>query len=237
MSRGMDWIRILCLALIGTAGCYAPRIPDEQYACAADAECPDGQHCSKCGTCIAKSKDVSNCRIENPCTNGAKARTSDDPQLPHVAFCPAAFQEPGVQTPARCKNAPGPDGTGADKTTRCSIADNCAAGWHVCNDADLAAAGLDRPTCASARGFYLSRQVGLPGGINTASCGISGDSVAFGCGGGNAVGRATACNVLDRALVAAKDCEDAKDICITGTAAITITRPDASLAGGVLCCK
>lgn len=236
MSRPARPLFVVCAFALAAAGCYAPRIPDEQYACAADAECPDGQHCSKCGTCIAKSKAVTDCRIDNPCTNGTKARTSDDPGLPRVAFCPAAFQEPGVQTSARCKNAPGPDGMSLDKTTKCAIADNCAAGWHVCDDADLAAGGLDRPTCGAAKSFYLSRQVGLPG-TTTASCGISGDSVAFGCGGGNRVGRATACNVLDRALVLAFDCDTAKNVCGLGMAAVTITRPEASQPGGVLCCK
>lgn len=230
---------IVALALLAApvAGCYAPHIADEQYACTVTAECPDGQHCSRCGTCIAKSKDISECRIDNPCTNGIKARTADDKKLPRVAFCPAAFLEPGTQAPPQCANAPGPDGVSLDgKKTNCALSDNCAAGWHVCNDADLVNGGLTTQSCADAKGFYISRQPGAPGGT-AASCGISGDGVVLGCGGGNMVGRATTCNVLDRALVLPFDCTAARDECRIGSPGSTITRADASKPGGVLCCK
>ncbi len=182
------------VAACAAAGCYGPSLADGQYSCP-DGVCPSGFACTKCGRCVKQGEPIddapcgpcmngacpapqvcTDCGLCQPagtavddrpchrdgCTAGAGRRDAVDPDLPNLAFCAAAWDVPGVVDATvgpRCNRAPGMNGAG------CAVADNCAAGWHVClGDADAAAHGLTRAACLSvdnqSTGFYATRQRG-----------------------------------------------------------------------------
>ena len=224
---------LLALALLGAAGCYAPTIADGQYACEVPDDCPTGFHCS-CGLCISVTRPIqttcSNALITG-CTSGGKASLSD-PGVDRIAFCPGAFQLPGVGAQSNCDRQPGPDGYADDGSgRRCAAVDNCAPGWHLCLDSDLAAVQLDRSACDGGHGFFLSGQNGVfLLGKMEARCAATGMSAIFGCGD---AGEAATCDVLGKSMHG--PCAAGFD-CSAAAPATTVIRRQASDRGGVLCC-
>jgi hypothetical protein len=188
------------------------------------------------------------------CTNGGGARAAQDPGLAQVAFCGAAWLVPGVTTAASrttpCARMPMGNGRNAGGTA-CSAEDNCAPGWHVCNDEnELAARGFDKGKCdavGSFDGMWVTRQAGGPPSMGAPPvCMAGGDRAVFGCGGiGLAVG-AGGCQMFTRVLA---DPPDPGDQCSTASAGVwlcgaTMTMGDSTMVtktglakGGVICCK
>jgi hypothetical protein len=188
--------------------------------------------------------------LPSPCTNSVNggSRADDrDFESVDVALCPAAFIVPGVDAASQCGRAPGPTGVDA-RGNPCALVDNCAQGWHICDEADLARAEIVRPRCAEPEGFFVAATQGLFTSGGTPVCSLSGDQVVVGCGGGRSDGVLTGCNVLDRALVGGT-CAAGFEGCALdpadgGSAApatvpvyARLTRPNATARGGVLCCR
>jgi hypothetical protein len=231
----MRWlILLLC-------GCYEPEIADRQYSCRGTTNgCPDGLICDSCFYCVRPGHETDPLQCQSTgCAQARGGRSSGDPGLPSVAFCPAAWRVPGTSSASSlatpCNRVPGADGTagGVD----CSIEDNCAPGSHVCrSDGELALKGLTSQQCASqSGGFWATRQ---PGGMNF-DCVAVGSNNVLGCG--DLGSPTTVCAVIDRAMTAA-DCS------LTGswscgtvgvddrTEGLLVVKSTATSGGGVLCC-
>lgn len=236
---------LLALVVAATGGCYDPTIADGQYVCNSSNRCPSGFKCSTCHVCIHEgSPDPGNCVEVPPCTNGNAVLNLGD-----VAFCPAAWLYPGVASSASpstylpCNRRPRADGRGTGNggaDVNCSVADNCRAGWHVCEDeTDLAGRMLTQSQCMnSPAGFWATRQSSLAG-----SCADSGSALVLGCGGAG-VGMGTmGCMLLDRAFGTA-DCAASTGAWGCGDATVAdkvsfllVKTQAADQNGGILCCR
>ena len=237
-KRWMAWSLLLL-------GCYNPDIKNEQYICATSADCPRGFKCSDCLTCIAENEPSNQCT--SACTNGNKQRVPGDPRNPAVALCPAAWRTTGFSTPPQCNHQPDPDGFG------CAPIDNCAPGWHVCQESDLERHGFTQAACdsTSIAGFFVAEQLG--GVVPPAegpTCGVAGNAF-FGCGTDGV--QSTGCMVLSKSIFAIRTgqttamCSGTSPgwVCnLTGQGMFVLLRatgnpsaPAASLDGGIMCCR
>jgi len=228
-------IRLALIAL--AAGCYSPDIADGQFSCAGDTPCPSGFVCS-CGAC--RKQALSSCAPDmsaggadggldmavsaEACANGGM-RSAGDPGLAKVAACPAAWQLPGLGTSPMCGRQPTANGKNATGTS-CAASDNCAAGWHICNDlAELGKDGFGTAECTTLSGqigLWLMKEPiapGMPdggGGMpGPAMCGTPESHLALGCGSLGKSPDATNCLPLNKML--ADMPEDGKDECETTT--------------------
>jgi len=224
-------------ALAALSACYSPTIEDGQYTCIDDNGCPEGFRCD-CKLCIRLSSPSQIC-FDGPCTaSPSNSRAPVDPGLDEIAFCQAAWTLPGVKNPPSCEYVPGQSGNKiSDTKVPCSIADNCAPGWHVCNDdAEVAAKGLPSDKCSgmnSTNGFYVTRQA-VKLMSNPVSCNDPGDTAVIGCSSPLSSMPSTDCSVLGYAL---SGCGFNSFNCTPGAVASTLTRGNAMASGGVLCCK
>ena len=231
-------MRALTLAALALASCYSPTIKDDQYQCMTSTDCPSGFHCNSCSQCVLLAEPLT-CSQFSPCTNGDKQRAAGDPNLPNVAFCPGAWQVGGVSTPAKCGNAPAPDGSDG-KGGSCSIADNCMAGWHPCTDGELGVQGLTTDQCKALPSFFAANQVGVVPKINgtpTCAAASAGAHYVFGCGP-TSVGLDAACTTLSRAVrsnVVNVNCPSYFNC--ADPAGDHLTKASATDPGGVMCCK
>ncbi len=168
------------------------------------------------------------------CADGSREALEDEVAYPGIAACAGGFWVPGVGAPVPACNreggndGPHPDGIG------CSIADLCAAGWHLCTTRyEVAMAGLASCGNVSWGGqFFATAQSGE--GAN--ACNDTGTNDVFGCGD---VGyeNVSGCAPLDRStgnlcvsLPGAWECsEDAYD----EVSYLVKPGPD---FGGALCC-
>jgi hypothetical protein len=244
-----------------TPSCYNPTITPGQFTCDKPNSCPAGFNCV-CGQCVTRPAEAvcdMGARTDGPggtlggCSNGP--RVPSDPGVERVAACSAAWTVPGLTTVASrttpCNRRPTANGTSG--SIRCTAEDNCATGWHVCNDeAELNARGFTRTQCtalASAPQFFATRQRGGPPIVMNGppECSQPLDRTIFGCGSqGNQA--ASSCTILDRVLVDRPD--DGTDDCSVATngaflcAGTTDSMPEVSVvtkpnigSGGVLCCQ
>jgi hypothetical protein len=233
---------------IALASCYSPTISDGQYSCPDGTTCPSGLTCSPCGLCVHPGAATS---VGCPgCSNGARSTTIGGPL---VAVCPAAWTVPGIQGAAAmatpCDHAPGMDGTANGK--KCSVTDNCAAGWHLCaDDAELKIKGFGSDECAGleanqvAVGFWVTSQ---PGDIE-GECVTTGTARLIGCGRvGLSVGKCTVSqrfigtaydNLKGRLYDCTRDPSISADwSCgIAGMEQLTVTKTSTK-SGGVICCR
>jgi hypothetical protein len=260
--------RFALLLLLPALGCYAPSISDGQLTCRADPACPVGFFC-QCGVCRRNGTPMMACPMDDlgamdlagvdqgrhldGCSNGGRA--PQDPNLPNVALCPAAFTVRGLTTPAGratpCNRMPEPNGMKG--STACSAEDNCTPGWRVCDgEADLTARGFTATMCeqlSAAPGFWATLQRGgPPGGVaGPPSCAEPAERLIFGCGGQGMVPNTSTCMVLRRALL---DSPTAGDECssttmgawlCTGTdmtnGEITVVVKPSIMGGGLFCCR
>jgi hypothetical protein len=256
---------------LALASCYSPTIDDGQFSCSqAGDSCPSGFHCL-CGSCRLdvvmscydgggspidaaldqaapdlSGMDAATCALPG-CTNGC--RSLGDPGIAKVAFCPAAWQLAGLNTPAGCFHQPMPNGKNAAGMD-CAASDNCANGWHICNsESELLGDGLTVNECdaigAAVSGLWLTAQIGdapmtdlgLPAG--PPQCNIARAHFAFGCG---SLGMTpNQCTLLNRVLVD----PPGSDPCAAATSGAfscpsppvmdTVRKPILS-GGGVICC-
>ncbi|HZS37764.1 MAG TPA: hypothetical protein VFF06_13095 [Polyangia bacterium] len=257
------------LAFALFAGCYSPTIADGQFTCAGGGACPSGFQCT-CGACRpsgvtgcldgGSGADASDAAMPqdlaaadgacaSPCSNGC-ARSPQDPGTnPQVAICPGAWKLGGVNTPAACNHAPHADGTNG-LSTDCAMADNCAAGWHVCRgEADLMSRNFHQADCAAlvnAGALWLTAQQGdaqMPDGggppMGAPMCSIQRLHFAFGCG---SLGMTPmSCTILNRVLVdppGGDPCSSSTGgvfSCASSPVANSVTKSGIA-GGGVLCC-
>jgi hypothetical protein len=160
-------LALLVVGAVGASACYSPKVADGQYLCP-DKVCPAGQTCSACGVCVRPGAPDGGVSCPG-CALGS--RSPEDPGLPNLAFCPAAWTVPGVLGSASlatpCNREPAQKGAG------CTVEDNCEPGWHVCaTDGDVEMHGLTKEDCAGldiAQSFWATRQPGLLGGAPDAT--------------------------------------------------------------------
>jgi hypothetical protein len=179
------------------------------------------------------------------CSDGSREGFVEPGAWQNIAGCAGAWSLPGLQnararTP-QCGRAAGDNGMNP-RGTNCSVADLCAEGWHVCEDADDVAASS--PTgCESASplgyaAFFVVRGGATWGGVCGPDREWSND--LHGCG---SYGRAESqdCWPLSRRFGFA-DCADTAGVWLCGG-------PDQHLdegsyvaknggaLGGALCCR
>jgi hypothetical protein len=159
---------------------------------------------------------------------------------PTIAGCSGAWSEPGLTSPAstqpQCGRQAGNDGAIVDGNG-CSVADLCAAGWHVC--VDKVDVGMRTSACAmfGLAGIWIVRAGGPSGMSNCTSVGVNN---LFGCGAGIGTAAPNNCSPLSRELIFS-DCAGSSAWQCGGTvnsdveaAVVTKSSPD---EGGVLCCQ
>jgi hypothetical protein len=200
------------------------------------------------------------------CADGQREGFLSLARHPSIAGCAGAWKVAGVRSGAsrvpQCGRRGGDDGDHADGEG-CSVADLCAAGWHVCEKAaEVAAVSLggcagaipeDPPAEEDGSGcgpdlpcFFATRQSGSsPAGDR---CGNEGTSGVFGCGDLGKEGLDTGCRPLDRAtgtkvsgdgLHQCQGFADAQHWSCgqqSGAEAENLVKFDAT-QGGALCCR
>jgi hypothetical protein len=94
------------------------------------------------------------------CADGTREGFREATSFPHIAGCAGAWSIPGLLSmetrEPQCHHSPGQTGQG------CSVADLCAAGWHVCLDANDVETHSATGSCegilpADEVGFFLVR--------------------------------------------------------------------------------
>jgi hypothetical protein len=216
--------------------------------------------------------------LDTGCSDGKREGFTDLATYPDVAGCGGGWTIPGI-SPFAPRTAPScpdlsPDDTGSPACQRragddsrnpegtdCNAADLCAAGWHVCFDAEeVAAVAPDGCTGAAAPDgppqLFLTRQSSTGCGqcasgtgegpeCNSATC-ASGcvqteltSNDVFGCGNYGATPKKS-CGVLDR--FSQDKCSEIEDYgwsCDTPSGfceSFTVVHTDPD-TGGVLCCR
>ena len=238
--------------LLLLSGCYAPSIRSGQYSCQKEGStCPSGFTC-ECKVCVLPGQLPDGCFTgrEVGCSNGDRA--GDDPGLPRVAICPAAWLLPGLargQTP--CDRKPTASGKSAGGV-ECSAEDNCGKGWHLCRseaelgDRDFTGAHCEAIKSGTLYAIQQSGQVianlGRPED-STVSC-SSGDQAILGCG--TAPVGSSGCQVVKHGLfVYDRKVGGDLDLCKLLAADVwkcekpapsTVTKPRID-QGGVICCR
>ena len=180
------------------------------------------------------------------CSDGTREGFRDVDHWPDLAGCAGAFDQPGVLgAPAiqpTCSLLAG-DTNSDPEGTSCSIADLCAANWHVCRDGDDVAKHSPTGDCegcvpAGERRFFLVASGASPMGLCTPDPQNAND--LHGCGG-LGQSESQACAPLSRRMGFA-DCLATKGVWNCGSQsdslreAQTVTKRGTTL-GGVLCCK
>jgi len=97
---------------------------------------------------------------EAGCSDGQREGFLDQQRFPCIAACSSSWSEPGVVGKAKvCGGLAGDDFD--TNPVRCSVADACAAGWHVCStSADVASRLADGSCNDAGQGFYVTQQTG-----------------------------------------------------------------------------
>lgn len=172
------------------------------------------------------------------CADGHREAYLDAAQFPDIAACAGAFTVAGVTTAPsqspQCSREAGDDGAKPDGAG-CSVADLCAAGFHVCSDrADLeASAPTDAcPPDVPAQTFFLSRETQDAG----FACGGGTNNVA-GCGS-MLFNQDSGCAPFDTLLKQA-DCNASASWVCPGAAdeeSVNVVKPGLA-EGGALCCR
>jgi hypothetical protein len=183
------------------------------------------------------------------CADGSREGYLDRVKYPKIAACSGAWEEAGLvsadsKTP-QCDRRSGNDGDRIDGRG-CSVADLCAAGWHVCESAKVVA--THAASCADATApfgdtavFFVTRQRGTgllcddtQGGTNN----------LFGCGAGSNFGSAAdkSCAPFSR-MLRDSDCSSnfpwtcAEGPIGTSQNELGVVTKRGSGKGGALCCK
>ena len=220
------------LAVALAAGCYSPNLADGQYACS-DGVCPDGLVCTNaCHRCVHPGQpldDGAMCAGGDGC--GAGSRASVDPKLPNVAFCDGAWTFAGVTTPQSMQTR---IDCNLNTGSNCTVADVCAAGWHVCTgDADAGTHGLTMQTCAAVTSdMFITRQAG---GLAYDCVATASDNNLFGCGGGGRSPALNTCTTLAK-VWEYRDCVGNWSCNDMLHEAAVVTKSGLA-GGGALCCR
>ena len=176
-------MRLFAAALI-CVSCYSPNIPSGGFSCNASNNfaCPDNLSCNA-GTCQTPMSSV-DAGILPPdvagCSDGTREALTNVAKYQRIAACDGAWDQQGIVDATQgphCNRNAGNTGTQSDGHG-CAVADLCAVGWHVCNDAADASSNGGVAACAElaigAPALYATRQRGamLTGacvGVNLAS--------------------------------------------------------------------
>jgi hypothetical protein len=180
------------------------------------------------------------------CADGTREGFASVEDWPSIAGCSGAWQVPGATgvegREPRCGREGGDSGRHADGQG-CSIADLCAAGWHVCRDAGevarISPTGCESAVVAGETRLFVVAAGASPQGICLPDPAAAND--LHGCGS-SFLGQPedNGCYPLERRLGFA-DCA-ATGVWSCGTAddhlreAVLVTKRDSSL-GGALCCR
>lgn len=182
------------------------------------------------------------------CADGTREGFLDQLRYPLIAACAGGWDTPGLLSTAstvpQCNRQAG--NNGADSSGQgCSVADLCAAGWHVCESASVVL--LHSTSCEDAVPsgagevlFFATRQRGEA--LQCPAANDSGTNNIYGCGNfGSATDRT--CAPLTRMLRDSDCLANPPWACcsephVTGTQQeyILVTKASAA-AGGVLCCR
>lgn len=181
------------------------------------------------------------------CADGTREAFRSQAAQPNIAGCSGAWQVPGVSgasaTNPSCGHEAGNDGANA-LGVGCSVADLCASGWHVCEDAiavaNRASGGVCDPDTGLPGSIWITRQgqTGEGGGA-AGLCGAQVVNNIVGCGTLGAVPDGS-CAPLNRNM-RFDDCAPANGWDCGAMAEqwreaeiVTKALPD---HGGVLCCR
>jgi hypothetical protein len=158
-----------------------------------------------------------------------------------IGACAGAFDVPGVvsvasRTPS-CSRQAGNDGARGDGVG-CSVADLCAAGFHVCENVSDVRASASAGACPASGGvvFWLTREATDDNG----ACMTMGQNNLVGCASGLGVGSDPTCAPLDAELRYTHCLASSVWECGSSAAAneeATLVTKSGSNEGGVLCCR
>jgi hypothetical protein len=255
--------RLILVAAVAVAACnvYGPGLPGPDGAVEAavdaarldseDAPPPLDSRPDRRGTTDVVAERYEPPGVTGPpavvgCADGTREGFASVEDWPAIAGCSGAWQVPGAMgvegREPRCGRAGGNTGTRADGEG-CSIADLCAAGWHVCRDAAEVArvspAGCESAVMAGETRLFVVAAGSSPQGVCLPDPTAAND--LHGCGGdflGQPEG--PGCYPLERRMGFA-DCA-ATGVWSCGTAddhlreAALVTKSDGTL-GGALCCR
>jgi hypothetical protein len=190
---------------------------------------------------------------ESGCSDGQREGFTDLNAYPCIAACAASWTVPGVV--GKTKTCNGQSGNNfnitRNPTARCSVADACAPGWHVCASSSEVASRLRGGSCSDAgQGFYVSQQSG--GGCGMCAIGTRNCSVGtcdsncmmnqntrndiFGCGS-NGINPDASCSPLNK--FGNDGCSSLPNNwrCTAGFSEADNVIKTNTQGGGVLCCK
>ena len=179
------------------------------------------------------------------CSDGTREGFRDCVLWPNIAGCAGGFGHPGVVEPTGPKPMCGlmaGDSSADPWGSKCSAADLCSAGWHVCQDgvdvSNHSPTGCESCVLGNEPRFFLVASGASPTGICTSNPGATND--LHGCGG---LGQpeSAQCSPLARRMGFA-DCLATGNVWLCGLAeqsmreAAVVTKSGPT-QGGVLCCR
>ena len=175
------------------------------------------------------------------CSDGSRELLADQEIYPDIAGCSGGFDVPGVLTSASrapsCGRGAGNDGD-LPKGDGCSVADFCAAGWHVCESAaevkEVLSGGC--PVLDSLESqLWVTRQTNGAGNLD---CQSPAGNNLVGCANVGAVA-GDSCAPLDRSVFFSH-CETNLPDWECGSATDQegqVVVKKGTFGGGVLCCR
>jgi hypothetical protein len=180
---------------------------------------------------------------EAGCADGSREGFIDRAAFPMIAGCAGAWALPGVKTVAApaCARQAGNNGANPDGAG-CNVSDLCATGWDVCPGRVAVQNRIGSHSCnevtTDAQTFFATRQSG-PGG-NVCSSALQDVDDVFGCGTMGMAAEPASCAPL--LVDSGNDCSSLKGMpgawsCANPDEALNITKADAVVGGGVLCCQ
>jgi len=175
------------------------------------------------------------------CSDGTRELMTDPASYPLIAGCSGAWSLGGTVSPAamsqQCGGVAGDNGCNP-LGMGCSVADLCAAGWHVCDSAaEVSVKSPDGCGQQAVPGFWATRQRTE---YLTHECVDNGVNNLVGCGWtvGDAASILPSCSPLNALLgYPEHDCPHAPWSCgvVDTDEALLVTKTGTEL-GGVLCC-
>ncbi|MBW2454351.1 MAG: hypothetical protein JRI68_07565 [Deltaproteobacteria bacterium] len=176
------------------------------------------------------------------CSDGTRELFDDLTAEPRIAGCEGGFSVPGVTTQESqelaCDRKAGNNSENA-AGEGCSVADLCAAGWHVCESAaDVAASLTSAIACPETPNpsFWITRQATN----DTTDCVNGGVNNLVGCGSEAGEDAAPSCSPLDTMMLFSSCQSFSGWYCGTaneGTHESQVVTKSIFDQGGVLCCK
>lgn len=224
------------------AGFDAGQLTCEEGLLACGAECVDPLSTTHCGTCNNTCSETARCLDGNciepgsaGCADGEREGYLQQDFFPAIAACAGGFDVGGVSTAASCDHEAGDDSANPNGTG-CGLADLCAKGWHVCEDARELVGLAGGFGCTAAidgtdRQFYAMQATGAGPG----TCDLAGNNDVLGCGNVGTETERSSCFHIRRYITNEDDISPWDLGESASEEALNVTKSGPAL-GGAMCC-